>query len=408
MRMAAVFRKSLREQFRDLWVLILVLVSAPLMVFLYWAFLGGAASTSYGVLVLNQDAGARPVAAAGAAAEPYRAGDEVIKAMRRLTYAGGKQPMLKVTPTANRRDAERMLRNRQAAALVVIPRDFSASIVLRASASRGSTAPSPTPTPPPPAATLTIAGDLTNPQYSVAALLAVAAVEEFVREATGESGPLRLIEEPLGASAARTEFDNYVPGLLMIAVMMIIFPVSMLVAREVESGTLRRLRVTRMTALDLLAGMSAVQILLGVTSVALTFLAALAFGFHSEGSLVVAFLVGAVTSLSMVGVGLMVGSVSRSAVEASVVASFPLLVLMFFSGAAFPLPKIALFTAFGRPVGLYDFLPAAYSVTALNKVLTLGAGLSEVAFELVAVLVLSVFYFAAGVWLFRVMRMRPS
>jgi len=40
-------------------------------------------------------------------------------------------------------------------------------------------------------------------------------------------------------------------------------------------------------------------------------------------------------------------------------------------------------------------------VVALNKVLSLGAGLDEVAFELVAMTVLSVLYFMAGVWLFK-------
>jgi hypothetical protein len=40
-------------------------------------------------------------------------------------------------------------------------------------------------------------------------------------------------------------------------------------------------------------------------------------------------------------------------------------------------------------------------VVALNKVLSLGAGLGEVAFELVAMTVLSVLYFMTGVWLFK-------
>jgi hypothetical protein len=37
---------------------------------------------------------------------------------------------------------------------------------------------------------------------------------------------------------------------------------------------------------------------------------------------------------------------------------------------------------------------------ALNKVLTMGAGLGDVIYELAALLILSVVYFAAGVWLF--------
>ena len=57
MRFWSVFRKAVREQKRDLWVLGLSLAFAPLFVLLYWLFTGGNATTSYGVLAINQDTG---------------------------------------------------------------------------------------------------------------------------------------------------------------------------------------------------------------------------------------------------------------------------------------------------------------------------------------------------------------
>jgi hypothetical protein len=45
-------------------------------------------------------------------------------------------------------------------------------------------------------------------------------------------------------------------------------------------------------------------------------------------------------------------------------------------------------------------------VVALNKVLTLGAGLGQVAYELIALVVLSAVYFAAGVRLFQKRHLR--
>jgi hypothetical protein len=45
---------------------------------------------------------------------------------------------------------------------------------------------------------------------------------------------------------------------------------------------------------------------------------------------------------------------------------------------------------------------------ALNKVLSLGMGLGDVAFELIALLVLSALYFAAGVWLFQRMHLKAQ
>jgi hypothetical protein len=54
---------------------------------------------------------------------------------------------------------------------------------------------------------------------------------------------------------------------------------------------------------------------------------------------------------------------------------------------------------------LFDFLPPAHAVVALNKVLTLGAGLPEVAYELIALILLSILYFSVGVWLFQRLHM---
>jgi hypothetical protein len=52
-----------------------------------------------------------------------------------------------------------------------------------------------------------------------------------------------------------------------------------------------------------------------------------------------------------------------------------------------------------------EFLPPTYAEVALNKVLTMGAGITDVAYELTALFFLSVRYFAAGVWLFKRMHL---
>jgi ABC-2 type transport system permease protein len=210
-----------------------------------------------------------------------------------------------------------------------------------------------------------------------------------------------MTEEPLGASAARSEFENYVPGLLVFAVVMLVFLAAMTVTREVEAGTLRRLQITRMTSLDFLGGISASLALIGVAQVVLTFLTALALGFHSQGPLWVAILVGIVTSFSVIGAGLVVACFSKTVTQAFLAASFPMVLFMFFSGAIYPVPRVSLFVLAGRTFGLYDVLPPTHAVVALNKVLTLGAGPGDVIYELTALFTLSMLYFAAGVWLFR-------
>jgi len=123
-------------------------------------------------------------------------------------------------------------------------------------------------------------------------------------------------------------------------------------------------------------------------------------GFHSQGPLWVAVLTCAITSLSVVGAGLVVGALVKTVTQAFLAASFPLILFMFFSGAIFPVPRVTLFQMFGHSIGPYDVLPPTHAVVALGKVLTLGTGLRDVAFELMALLVLSLAYFGLGVWLF--------
>jgi ABC-2 type transport system permease protein len=381
MRLLSVFRKSLREQVRSIWMLLLTLSIASLFVVLYWMITGGG-STTYSLLIINNDTG-----------PDLAGGEQAIQAIQGMAYANG-QPILRIIRAADRSEAEAKLRNREAAALVIIPKDFSRVLL-----SAGETAT-------PASTSITMIGDLTNPYYSLVSMIAITAVDQYVQGMTGQPRPVEYKEEALGASAARTEFETYVPALLVLSVVMLIFQVAMTVAREVESGTLRRLQMTRMTSFDLLGGISATQVLIGVVSVMLTFFTAAALGFRSQGPLWVAILIGAMTSLSIIGVGLVVACFARTVSEAFIFANFPLILLMFFTGAVFPIPPIPLFTIGGHTIALFDFLPPTHAVVALNKVLTLGAGIIDVTYELLALLILSIVYFAAGVWLFKRIHLR--
>jgi ABC-2 type transport system permease protein len=234
-----------------------------------------------------------------------------------------------------------------------------------------------------------------------ASILALSGLETYIQQVTGQTPLIQYSEQPLGDSAARTEFEFYVPGVLVFAIIMLVFMASMAAAHEVEAGTLRRLRLTPMKSFELLGGMSAALILVGVAAELLALVAAVALGFRSQGPFWVAVLIGVITSLSVVGVGLVVACFSRTVTQAFLIANFPLGLFMFFSGAIFPIPKVPLFTIAGHAFGLADILPPTHGVAALNKVFTLGAGFSEVAFELAMLTVLSVMYFALGAWLFQ-------
>jgi len=381
MRLWSVFRKTMREFSRDKVMLLLTLIFAPLFVFLYYQFFPGG-STSYLVLVQNLDEGY--LAPDGV---QWRAGEQVIAAIQEVTYANG-QPLLRVREVTNRQEIDAAIKKRQAVAYLVLPADLSLVLATHRSATGAASS------------RVIFGGDLTNPYYVVAAMLALTAMDTYVQEASGVLLPLQYIEQAAGASAARSEFETYVPGIFVFSLVMLIFLAAMTVAREVDSGTLRRLQLTPLKAFEYLAGVSAALVLVGLVSLLLTFYTAVLLGFRSQGPLWAAILIGVFTSLAIIGAGMLVAALSRSVSQAFVIANFPLGFFMFFTGVIYPIPPVKLFSLGEQIVSLYDLLPPTHAVAAFNKIFTLGAGLSEVAYELVSLAILSLLYFWLGVWFF--------
>jgi ABC-2 type transport system permease protein len=382
-RMLSVIRKCAREQKRDLWVLGLSLAFGPLFVMLYYLITGGTGSTSYPVDIINQDI---PVTMDSGI--QLHAGEDIVNGLTAMKYENG-NPLLRINSLINRSESELRIRNRDAVLLLIVPPNFSYAIngFLRGDESLKSD--------------LTLVGDLTNPTYTVAAVMVMTVSDNYLTALTGTARPISLMEVPLGDSAARSEFENYVPALFIFSIILVIFQAAMTPAREVESGTLKRLRLTCVNSIELLGGITTWLVMIALLEAALTFLVALLCGFHSQGSLWLAILVGVITSLAVIGSGLIVAAYSKTVSQAFVIANFPLALFMFMSGVIYPMPRTPLFTIFGRAVAIYDILPTTHAVLALNKIFTLGLGLKDIVFELSALSILSMIFFIVGVWAFQ-------
>jgi ABC-2 type transport system permease protein len=388
MRLLNMVIKCYREQKRDLWVLILSLSFAPLFVGIYYLMTGGTGSTSYSVLVINHD---QPVQASSGAS--LTAGEQIIQGLRALSYKNG-SPLLKISQTDDQPGAESQVRDRQAAVLLIIPQDLSATLsAYRAGDKTASTQ-------------VTVKGDLTNPYYTVASVMVLTVIDSYVTDATHAPRPVLLKEVPLGASSSRSEFENYIPGLLVMAVVLMVFQAAMTPARDIEAGTIRRLRLTWISSFEYLGGLTLWMTLIAILSILITFATAVALGFSSQGPLGLAILIDIFAALSVIAIGLIVACLSKTVSHAFVIANFPLGFLMFLTGAAFPLPRPTLLTLFGHSISYADFLPPTHAVIALNKIFTLGAGLQDIYFEISALVLLTILYFCIGVWLFQRTQMK--
>ncbi|HWQ45294.1 MAG TPA: ABC transporter permease [Longilinea sp.] len=378
MKLWSIFKKTLREGLRDWLTLSLSLIFAPGVILLYWMITAGG-STAYHIIIQNQDAGAQT-----ASGEWVSAGESVIEAIQDLSYADG-QPIFILDDVEDPAQIETRLQNRRSVLAIIIPAGFTQALL----------------DPGNPSDPLVFTGDLTNPYYSIAAVMASSALDETMREISGQPNPVGFEEIPLGGSAARSEFEMYVPGILVFSIIILVFSTAMFGAREKENGSLRRLQLTRMRPIEYLGGISLYHLLTGIAAMLITLGVALLLGFHSQGSIWLVILIGSLAMLSIIGVGLIIAALSHSVAQAFVIANFPLAIMMFFSGSMFPIPATTLFTIAGQSVSAYDFIPATHAVAAMNKIFTLGVGISGITYEFIALTILSIVYFGIGVWLFQ-------
>jgi ABC-type multidrug transport system permease subunit len=177
--------------------------------------------------------------------------------------------------------------------------------------------------------------------------------------------------------------------------------------RESEARTLERIRVSRLSTLELLGGISLVQILVALLSLFLAIATAIALGYSLiPGTLGFLLLISFLTALSMISFSLLVAAMCRSVKEVAIIGTFPLLLLMFFTGAAFPVSGGKLFSIGSYQVMLNDLLSPKFAIEALNKVLIRGLDIRDTLPEIMALVVLTGFYFLTGTWAYRRRHMR--
>jgi ABC-type multidrug transport system permease subunit len=170
---------------------------------------------------------------------------------------------------------------------------------------------------------------------------------------------------------------------------------------EVENRTMLRLKLSKVTTLELMGGITLVQILVGFLSVLLTLAAAAALGYKFQGAVLPVFIVVLLTTISIIAFSLFIAAFSKSATQVLIIGNFPLFLFMFFTGAMFPMNSAPLFTIQGYEISLISLMSPTHAVSSLNKLLIMKEGFSGIVPEVICLVILSILYFAGGNWIFR-------
>ncbi len=379
-RFLSLFRKEMLETFRDWKMLSMTLTFAPFFVLLMYAYLGHTTPT-YQIAVVNQDMGATTETG-----EVVRFGRELVGILREVRSPDG-DTTLRVREVGPE-DVEGLLQSRRVDLAIFVPEGFSQAIL--AHREGGDFDP----------VSVRSRGDPANPDYLLAAVWADMTTLEYVEYASGLRSPALLAPETVSQATSLTEFELYVPGLLILALMMLMFTAAGALIREKDKGTLIRLRLSNLTVFEWLGAVTTTQLIVGTLALALTYLTAMAIGYRAQGSILILFFVGALTSLSIMAFSVLVAAFLRTVFDLVTVGCFPFFILMFFSGGMFPLPGVPLFHWGDRAIELNEILPTTHAIAALNRVLSYDAGLGDIAYELCAMMVLTVTFYALGTWIF--------
>lgn len=381
MKLTSVIKKSFKEQIRHFWIFILTISMAPFFVaFYYWV--NEATKPHYDLLILNRDKGVEYLS------EKMNYGQLLLEGVKNYIKSTAEIP-LTIKTTDNRTAAIKKVKNKKADALIIIPGDFSQQVHDWQSGKAIKSI------------NLEFIGDLTNINYMVSAIWANEIVNDYVFNTTQKVRPLKIIETSLGISGKIDDFDLYVPGLLIISVIMLMFSATIAIVTEVENKTIIRLKLSKVSAFEFLSGVSFIQVLIGIISVLLTLVVAVSLGFDFAGSFWLLIFLVVLTSISIIAFSLILAAVTKSANEVLIVGNFPLLFFFFFSGAAFPMKAKALFTIFGYPVTIQGLMSPSHSIPALKKVMIMNMGLTDIIPEIIALIVITIIYFIIGVWAFQ-------
>jgi ABC-2 type transport system permease protein len=375
MKVIACFIKTLKENLRDWKILILAIVFAPFFVYLMYLYSGNSSTSFYKVVVLNNDS-------SGQFAK------ELISEWENLKTEDDK-PILEIRPLSDTTEARKMVRNREADLFVIIPQDFSES--LRTFIEGSSKLISP----------LTSYGDQANVKYTPALSFIDYLTYSYLGLKTGIELPMSMNYEYAGKGKIIKEFDLYIPAMLVLAIIMILFTAGASIVREVEKDTITRLSLSGLTSSEFMAALSLNQIIIGLICLFVTLLAAFSVGYKTTGSILLLFLTGTVTCFSVISIAIITACFIRTMFGLLTLGCFPFFILAFFSDSFMPLPKINLFRLAGNQVYLNDILPTATATRAFNKILNYDSGLTDVAFELIWITALALLYFFIGIRLFR-------
>ncbi len=423
MKFISIAVKDFKELIRDKRGLFFILLFPIFFMMIFgFAFGGfGEGNTPHNIAIVNYDQGTLNTTSGGT----VNYGNDLITTLEGLTYENSTVKLFNITTTDDN-NAQDLLRKRTVDAEIIIPSNFSNSVAslinntiqssTGASLSSDSTSNNIT-------STIIIRGDTGFMGFGVAQGILAGVFEQYQQgvvnnvknQIAGTPGaePTKFIDtkvESIPGTSSFTQFDFLAPGMIVFAILLLATTVAAILTREVESGTLERLKMSKMRSFDLLFGGLIPWSLIAGAQVVILLIVAIILGLHWQGSfysIIIAIFIGIIGGIASIALAMIIASFAKNDRQAANLGTLIVVPTSFLTGAFFPLPQVMV-NIMGQSFSIYGLLPWTHTLIALRSVLVFGSGLNSVANEIELSAILTLILFVIGVFLFSKTRLKAE
>lgn len=408
MKFISIASKAAKELIRDRRGLIMILIFPMFFMIVFGFAFGGMGEENepHNLAIINNDEGATlPLTS-----EKLNFGDNFTQILKDVEYEDSDVKIFNVTETTLE-EADDLLKDREVDAAVIIPANFSESILSSLNGVNTSN-------------TVLIRGDTGYVEFGISQGILVGIIEQYQDDlSTGLKAQLtgtnvqaapKLIEsdvQSLPGTESFTQFDFLAPGMIVFAIILLATTVASALTREVDRGTLSRLKMSKMRSIDFLLGNMLPWSLVAAAQVLILLGIALLMGFNWQGglnSILLALVVGVIGGLASVALGMIIASFARNDQQATNLATIITVPMSFLTGAFFQLPQVVVANFMGQPFQIYEILPWTHTLTAMRTVLTFGGGWDDIAYQVGWSILLTAIIFFLGVIIFSRTRLKPE
>jgi ABC-2 type transport system permease protein len=408
MKFISIAVKDFKELIRDRRGLFFILLFPIFFMMIFGFAFGGMGdnNTPHNIAVVNLDQGT-----INSTGSNVNYGNNLTAELQDQNYPQNNDVKLFNVTTTTDSNAKDLLRTRTVDAELVIPANFSDSVqslinnTIQSSTGQTSSASTSTNKI---TSTLTISGDTSYIGFGVAQGTLIGFLSQYqqgvVTAITGAQ-PVQYINtsvQSVAGTTSFTEFDFLAPGMMVFAILLLATTVAAILTREVESGTLLRLKLSKMRSFDLLFGGLIPWSLVAGAQVIILLVVAIILGLKWQGSvysILLATFIGIIAGIASISLAMIIASFAKNDRQAANLGTLIVVPTTFLTGSFFPLPAEYV-NIFGHSFQIYGILPWTHTLTALRSVLVYGSGWSVVSSDVIISAVLTLILFVIGVFLF--------